>query len=87
MIEIKYFTAAWCGPCRVLGPIMDQVEQDFQKEVSIEKIDVDTDRNKLNEYGVTSVPTLIFLKDGELIDRTVGVQSKSALDKKIRGIL
>ena len=85
MINILYFTAVWCGPCKALAPIMEQIGREMP--VTIEKIDVDSDRTKLNEYGVSSVPTLIFLKDGKVVKRTVGMQPKKLLVENIQGLL
>lgn len=82
MVKILYFTAKWCGPCQVLAPIMEQIGNELPT-AQIEKIDVDADRNTANYYQVTSVPTLIFLKEGKVVDRRVGMQPKKHLTEMI----
>ena len=69
-----YFTAAWCGPCRQLGPIMNEVAN----EVPVRKVDVDNEPNIAQQYGVRSVPTIVLVENGNEKERLVGVQPKSS---------
>ena len=77
MKKILYFTAAWCGPCKALGPIMDSL----QGQINFNKIDVDTNTELSAQYGVRGVPLLILLENGEEVNRLVGIQSKENILK------
>lgn len=86
-VKILKFSATWCGPCRVMAPAVKEAVSDFQ-EVELEEVDVDTDDNELSlTYGVRSVPTLIFLKDGKEIDRVVGMKTAEQLKNIINRTL
>ena len=76
------FWAAWCGPCRMLGPVMDDVENLFPNQVG--KVNVDEERDLAVKYGVRSLPTVIFFKDGEVMERIPGVASKSTYIDKLK---
>ena len=82
MQKVIRFTAKWCGPCKQLAPIMKQLEEE-NKDVEFETIDLDNDKELASEYGVKSIPTLIFLKDGKEVDRLVGGKSKSEIEERI----
>ena len=73
MKTILYFSAPWCGPCQMFGPIMDAVNS---KGMNVTKINVDEDQESAGKYGIRNVPTVILLKDGLEVDRKVGVQSE-----------
>lgn len=77
MIEVKKFSAAWCGPCRVLAPIMENVKSKFDN-IKFENIDVDSQFEIASKYSIRSVPTVIVEKDGIEIGRFTGVQSEMA---------
>ena len=77
MIEVKKFSAAWCGPCRVLAPIMENVKSKFNN-IIFENIDVDSQFEIASKYSIRSVPTVIVEKDGVEIGRFTGVQSEMA---------
>lgn len=72
-----YFSAAWCGPCKVFGPVMDSVSQDLG--ISVQRIDVDASRDLADKYQIRSVPTLIFERDGEIVHRQMGAMGKQQL--------
>lgn len=73
------FWATWCGPCKMLAPVMEAIAKDYEgKDVVIGKVDVDEEGSLAQRYGVMSIPTVIFLKDGEEIDRKVGVMPPDA---------
>jgi thioredoxin 1 len=76
MIKVKRFTATWCGPCRILAPIFEQFGASFP-DVIFETIDVDEDKEAAAENFVTSIPTVIFTKDGVTKQRFTGIQPKS----------
>ena len=73
------FWATWCGPCKMLGPVIDQIAEELEDKIPVGKIDVDECREIASEYGVMSIPTIIFFKNGLEVKRTVGVQTKEKL--------
>lgn len=77
------FYADWCGPCRVLAPILEKVAKDMQGKVTIAKFDIDRAEKTAVSYGVTSIPTLILFKDGKEIDRLIGVRDETAINELI----
>lgn len=81
------FWAPWCGPCRVLGPIVEELAADNAgKPVKVLKMNVDENPDTPSRYGVLSIPTLIFFKDGQPVEQMVGVQDKSVLQEKLDGL-
>ncbi len=82
-VELLDFYADWCGPCKVMDPILEQIEQEYSGKFGIKKIDVDQDNDTAMNYGVMSIPTYIVLKDGQEVDRAIGSQPKESLLEKI----
>lgn len=78
MLEVKKFSATWCGPCKSLVPIINEVKSQFPTGVRFIDYDVDTAKDVASEYGINSVPTVIFVKDGVELKRITGLNSKSA---------
>jgi len=83
MIQFLDFYADWCGPCRVMSPIIEELEKEFSGKMEIKKIDVDTDSDNVSRFNVMSIPTYIILKDGQEVDRLIGAQPKETLVSKI----
>ena len=81
------FWAAWCGPCRMVGPIIDELSEEYEGKAIIGKVDIDSNQQYAAQFGVRNIPTVLVFKDRELVDRKVGVSSKNdyaqAIDKLI----
>ncbi len=73
------FWATWCGPCKMLGPTIEQIADELEDKITVGKVDVDECRSLAGEYGVMSIPTVIYFKDGKEVKRFVGVQTKDKL--------
>ncbi len=83
VITIKDFYADWCGPCKTQEPILEDLSEDWDETVAIERIDVDEDTELANEYQVRSLPTLIVETDEEIIDRFVGVTQQEEIEASL----
>ncbi|MBL4604439.1 MAG: thioredoxin [Flavobacteriaceae bacterium] len=81
------FWAAWCGPCRMVGPIIDEIYAEYEGKAVVGKVDVDSNQEFAAKYGVRNIPTVLLFKDGEVVDKQVGVASKSAYTAKIDAAL
>lgn len=77
------FWAPWCGPCIAIAPTIDQLAEEYKDVVNIGKVNVDENPNLSVEYGITSIPCVLFIKNGEVVDKQVGAATKSAFLKKI----
>lgn len=77
------FFAIWCGPCKMLMPILEGLEKEYEGKVKIVKIDVDASPDTSNQFGIQSIPTLVFMKDGREIERLSGFKSKEELKAKL----
>ena len=81
------FWAEWCGPCRMVGPIMEELSKDFDGKAVVGKIDVDANQEFAAKYGVRNIPTVLLFKDGELVSRQVGVAPKKTYEDAINAAL
>lgn len=81
------FWAEWCGPCRMVGPIVEEVAKEYSDKAVIGKLNVDLNPNVAMKYGIRSIPTILFIKNGEVVDRQVGAVPKAALIKKLEAHL
>ena len=71
------FWAAWCGPCRMVGPIIDEISEEYEGKAVVGKVDIDSNQQYAAQFGVRNIPTVLVFKNGELVDRKVGVSSKN----------
>ena len=81
------FWAEWCGPCRMVGPIIEELSEDFKGKAVVAKIDVDSNQEFAAKYGVRNIPTVLLFKNGEVIDKQVGVAPKNVYSEKIDAAL
>ena len=81
------FWAEWCGPCRLLGPILEEVAPAYKGKLKIFKLNVDENSESAAKFGVMSIPTMIFFKSGKEVDRVVGAVSKNEVQNRIQRIL
>jgi thioredoxin 1 len=79
--------AEWCGPCRMVGPVVEELSNDYEGRAICGKIDVDSNPNVTVEYGVRNIPTLLFFKNGELVDKQVGAVPKAVLAAKLDALV
>lgn len=77
------FWAPWCGPCKMIAPVLEELDGEFDGKATIVKVDVDDNQGTASNYGVMSIPTLILFKDGEMVDKVVGFKPKEALAELI----
>jgi thioredoxin 1 len=81
------FWAEWCGPCRMVGPIVEELAKEFDGQVVVGKMDVDENVETPNEYGIRNIPTILFFKDGQIVDKQIGATQKAVLAAKIQALL
>jgi thioredoxin 1 len=82
-VTVVDFGAEWCGPCRIIAPIIEQLATEYGDTALIGKMDVDDNPEISTKYGIRSIPTLLFLRDGEIIDKHVGLMTKEGLKNKL----
>ena len=81
------FWAEWCGPCRAIGPVVEELSKEYNGKVNVGKVNVDQNPNLSINYGITSIPAILFIKGGKVVDKQIGAVPKSVLDKKIQAHL
>lgn len=81
------FWAEWCGPCRMVAPIIEELAKDYEGKAVIGKVDVDTNNEISAKYGIRNIPTILFIKNGEVMDKQVGAVQKSVLAEKLNKLL
>lgn len=81
------FWAVWCGPCRMVGPIIEELATEYEGKALVGKVDVDSNPNVAMKYGIRNIPTVIYLKGGEVVDKQVGAAPKQSFVAKLDAIL
>jgi thioredoxin 1 len=77
------FWAEWCGPCRMVGPVVEELAGEYDGKAVVGKVNVDENPEISAKYGIRSIPTILFIKDGEIVDRSVGAAAKASLAEKL----
>ncbi len=81
------FWAEWCGPCKMVGPIIEQISEEYKERVTVGKLDVDNNDDTTSKYGIRNIPTILFIKNGEVVDKVVGAGPKNMFTDKIEKLL
>ncbi len=81
------FWAPWCGPCRMIAPVIEELAGDFEGKAKICKVNTDEQQDIAVKFGIRSIPTILFFKDGEMVDQMVGAASKDAFTEKLNALL
>ena len=86
-LTVVDFWAEWCGPCRAIGPVIEELSKEYAGKVNVGKVNVDENPQVSMNYGITSIPAILFIKNGQVVDKQVGAAPKNVFDKKIQKIL
>ena len=86
-LTVIEFWAEWCGPCRAIGPVIEELATEYAGKVNIGKVNVDVNPTLSMNFGITSIPAILFVKGGQVVDKQIGAVPKSVLDKKIQSHL
>ncbi|MCX7857986.1 MAG: thioredoxin [Deltaproteobacteria bacterium] len=81
------FWASWCGPCQIMGPIIDKIAEEYEGKVKVCKLNVDENPKTPAAYGIRAIPTIILFNNGEVVEKIVGAQPKSAIENLIKRVL
>ena len=81
------FWATWCGPCRMVGPVIAELAKEYDGKIVVGKCDVEENEDLAVEFGIRNIPTILFFKGAEVVDKVVGAQSKAKLDEKFKALL
>ncbi|WP_447642706.1 MULTISPECIES: thioredoxin [Chitinophagaceae] len=86
-LTVVDFWAEWCGPCRAIGPVIEELANEYADTVKVGKVNVDNNPNVSVNYGITSIPAILFIKDGKVVDKQIGAVPKARLEEKIKANL
>lgn len=86
-LSVVDFWAEWCGPCRAIGPVVEELSKEYAGKVNIGKVNVDQNPQVSMQYGITSIPAILFIKGGQIVDKQIGAVPRAVLEKKIQAHL
>lgn len=85
-VLVEYF-AKWCGPCKMAGPVIDELAEEYKEKVMVAKVNIDGEQELAEKFGVMSVPTVVLLKDGKEVDRVIGFVGKEGYEEMIKKVI
>lgn len=86
-VTLTDFWATWCGPCRMQSPVVEQVAEEMGDQVTVNKLDVDENQQTAAQFGIMSIPTLLIKKDGQVVDKLIGLHSKEQIETTLKKYL
>ena len=81
------FWATWCGPCRLVGPVISKLAEKYDGKITVGKCDVEENEDLAAEFGIRNIPTILFFKNGEVVDKLIGAQPKAKLEEKFKALI
>ncbi len=86
-VVVADFWATWCGPCKMVGPIIESLAKDYEGKALVGKVDIEENTDLTDKYGIRNVPTVLFFKNGQLVDKQVGAGPRNVYEDKIKALL
>ncbi|MEE0973605.1 MAG: thioredoxin [Paludibacteraceae bacterium] len=86
-VVVADFWAEWCGPCKMVGPFIEQLAAEYEGKAAVGKIDIEENDDLATKYAIRNIPTVLFFKNGEVVDKMVGAAPKSAYEEKLKSLL